>query len=63
MTWRVRPATPKELEPFEARGGYHVRVTLRADLPDGRFAESVEFVATPPAAAGQPRPLAVQIRL
>jgi hypothetical protein len=62
MTWRVRPAMAEELEPLQARGGYHVRVTLPADLADGRFAESVEFLATPPAAAGEPRSLAVQIQ-
>ncbi len=62
MTWRIRPATAKELDPFQAHSGYHVGVTLPADLADGRFAESVEFVATPPAAAGAPHSLAVQIQ-
>ena len=52
----IRPATAKELDPFQAHSGYHVGVTLPADLADGRFAESVEFVATPPAAAGAPIP-------
>ncbi len=62
MTWRIRPATAKELEPFQARSGYRVRVTLPADMADGRFAESVEFVATPPAAAERPRSLELQIQ-
>ncbi len=61
MTCRIERAPAKELDPFQARSGYRVRVALPADMPDGRFAESVEFAARPAAPAGPPRPLELQI--
>ncbi len=50
MTWAIQPAGAKELQPFQARSGYRVRVTLPADMADGRFSEAVNLAARPAAA-------------
>ena len=61
ITCRIERASAKELDPFQARSGYRVHVALPGDMPDGRFAESVEFAARPAASAEPPRPLELHI--
>jgi hypothetical protein len=44
----IEPATSEKLKGWKARCGYRVRVTLPANMPDGRIAEWVEFAGKSP---------------
>jgi hypothetical protein len=49
LQWRIEPATEKKLNELKALSGYHVFVTMPPEMPDGRFAEWIEFAAKPAA--------------
>ncbi len=62
MTWRLQPAEKKDIEPFIARSGYRLRVTLPDDLPDGGFSESIRLTAKPAEAGQRPRSFQVSVQ-
>ena len=62
ISWRIAPAAKKELAAVQGRSGYHVRITLPPDMPDGRFAATIDFPVKPPAAAERPCKVQVQLQ-
>ncbi len=62
MTWHLEPAAKEELAACQARSGYHLRVTLPSDMPDGHFAESLVFTAKPAGATEKPHSLSLQVQ-
>jgi hypothetical protein len=60
-TWRIEPATKKDLAPLDARSGYLVRVTVPADMPDGRFSDAVDFTVKPSGAAEKLQSLQLEL--
>jgi hypothetical protein len=61
ILWAIERAGAEELRPLQARSGYRLRLTLPADMPDGRFSETLTLAAKP-AAAEKPRSLELQIQ-
>ena len=62
MRWWIEPATKKELAAVQGRSGYHIRITLPPEMPDGRFTAAIDFSAKPPLAAELPRTVQVQLQ-
>jgi hypothetical protein len=44
MSLRIEPASPGQLKQLDAQSGYRVEVAMPTNLPDGQFAEWVEFL-------------------
>ena len=48
ILWKIEPATKQQLDDLAATSGYRVVITMPSEMPDGRFADWIEFSGRSP---------------